>query len=150
MSDHEVEGGAEVTRRPLPINSRRLTSPLLKQLAVGLGVPTAASLSEIRQLIEGKLGELGRDPQHTQVVLEDVERGTKIDLQDADGVFLEVEPPEPEAVPGGEENEEEVRVEGSEELREALATADREKEVLEEEVDDLWQRLELRLRICGG
>ena len=107
MSGHEagVAGARESAMtslgsigRPLPLNSRQLTAPFLKQLATGLEIPicTAASLEDIRLLIDGKLGEMGRDPMNTQVVLEEGEGGgTHLSLQDAEGVFLRVEPPEP-------------------------------------------------------
>ena len=40
-----------------PLNSRRLTAAVINQIARGLGLPTNASLSETRGLIEGALGE---------------------------------------------------------------------------------------------
>ena len=73
-------------RRPVPLNSKRLTAPVLKQLVKGLEVPTAGSAEEIRQLIEGELGE-----KNTQVLVQEDEHGVRVCLQDADGVFLEVE-----------------------------------------------------------
>ena len=65
---------------------------MLKQLAKGLEIPTAGSAEEIRQLIEGKLGEMERDPKNIQVLIQEGEHGVRVCLQDADGVFLEVEP----------------------------------------------------------
>ena len=66
----------------LPLNSRRLTVPLLRQLAEGLGVPTTASQDNLRSMIEGRLMEADRDPLRTQVVLREVGQGTHISLQD--------------------------------------------------------------------
>ena len=80
-------------RRVLPLNSRRLTAGLLRQLAGGLGVPASASQGDLLTLIEGKLEEASHDPLHTQVVLREVEGGTHISLQDETGVFEEIDPP---------------------------------------------------------
>ena len=55
---HEVGVGLG-SERPLPLNSKRLTGVLLKQLARGLEIPSTSSGDELRTLIEGKLGDLG-------------------------------------------------------------------------------------------
>ena len=47
---HELPRG-----RVLPLNSKRLTSTHLKQVAEKLKLPTTGSADQIRQLIEGKL-----------------------------------------------------------------------------------------------
>ena len=109
-SDHEVEEEGEGhgcvvetamtsrfavglgTGRPLPLNSKKLTGALLKQLARGLDIPTGASGDELRQLIDGKLGDMGHDPRNTQALLQEAENGVSVSLQDVDGVFLTVEP----------------------------------------------------------
>ena len=86
MSDHEVrvEGRHEgVSRapyhmgsgRPLPLNSKRLTGVLLKQLARGLEISTSASGNELRLVIEGKLRDQGHEPQNVQAVLEEADTG---------------------------------------------------------------------------
>ena len=101
--DHEVEVEVQseeaaharhdvVSGRPLPLNSKRLTGVLLKQLARGLEIPSTSSRDELRTMIEGKLGDLGHDPRNTQVVLQEAETGMNVILQDADGVFLIVKP----------------------------------------------------------
>ena len=77
---------ARTTRRILPLNSRHLTTGLLRQFAGGLGVPETTAHSNMLTLIEGKLRNSDRDPLHTQVVLLEVERGTQINLQDDMGV----------------------------------------------------------------
>ena len=90
-----ARGGHDVglgSGRPLPLNSKRLTGALLKRLARGLEIPSTASGDELRTLIEGRLGDLGRDPRNTQVVLQDAQTGVNISLQDVEGVFLTVEP----------------------------------------------------------
>ena len=140
-SDHEVEvkvqpeeaasvrhdvGVVMGSGRPLPLNSKKLTGVLLKQLARGLEIPTTSSGDELRTLIEGRLGDMGRDPRNTQAVLQEAETGVNISLQDVDGVFLTVKPivaelekpddPPGETIDGGE-------AEGVEELRAALHEA---------------------------
>ena len=72
MSDEPVEGGSglglAVSIR-LPFNSKRLTTNHLRHLASELEVPTTASPDEIRQMIDGKLTEAGREVLNVQVVL---------------------------------------------------------------------------------
>ncbi len=92
MSEHDDGGGTArepFSGQPLPLNSRRLTRALLEQLAKGLGVPAASSPDETRQLIEeneGKLTEMEREPTNVQVLLQEVTQGTRIGLQDSEGV----------------------------------------------------------------
>ena len=64
-SEHEGELQSRgplqlVGGKPLPLNSRRLTAPVLKQLAGALDLPSTAPLDDVRQMIEGKLLEMGR------------------------------------------------------------------------------------------
>ncbi len=153
MTEHEVHvDGAEGSRapyqsRPLPLNSRRLTVVLLKQLAKGLEVPDTGSSDEIRQLIEGKLGVMGRDPRNVQVLLQETERGgAHLGLQDAEGVFLEVEPESPAEDPppgasiddsrGGDNPEGELDV-----LRQALTESQERNEALESDVRRMQEEL---------
>ena len=72
----------------LPLNSRRLTAALLRQLAGGLGVPTTAPQGDLLMMIESKLTEGDHDPLHTQLLLCDVTRGVCISLRDESRVFL--------------------------------------------------------------
>ena len=81
------------TGRVMPLNSRRLTVAWLRQIAGGLGAPTTAAAREVRTLINSKLGEIGKDPKSTQVVLHESESGMGMSLQDAEGVFLRIDPP---------------------------------------------------------
>ena len=57
----------------LPLNSRQLTTQMLRQLAGGVGVPSTASQADLQAMIEGKLTEADRDPLRTQIVLRAVE-----------------------------------------------------------------------------
>ena len=62
--------------RVLPMNSKRLLTVHLKAIAEHMGLPTRASADEIRQLIEGKLAEEGREPRNVQVVVRESAEGT--------------------------------------------------------------------------
>ena len=94
MAERSIEPVVEVLPRgrTLPLNSKRLTGPLVQQIAKSMGLPTSASLEDTRQMLEGKIGEMEREPRNMQVVLQDVEGGVHITLRDADGIFLEIEP----------------------------------------------------------
>ena len=70
----EATGGESPPRgqggRPMPLNSRRVTGPILRSVAATLG---RASAEELRHMIDGRLEELGREPRDVLVV---VGRGT--------------------------------------------------------------------------
>ena len=153
-SDHEVEvevqpdeaarvrhdvGVGIGSGRPLPLNSRKLTGVLLRQLARGLEIPTTSSRDELRTLIEGKLGDIGHDPQNTQAVLQEAETGANISLQDVDGVFLTVKPEKQDDPPG--ETIEGGDAEGIEELRAALREAKEQQAARDEELARLREQL---------
>ena len=128
--------------RPLPLNSKRLTGAVLRQIARGLGVPGTASADEVRQVVEGKLGELGRDPRNTQVCWVEVEEGLKVTLKDADGVFLEVEPEENGAQEEVEEEQVNVEAGDVDALRQELEEAKAAQLSLEAELTTLRQKYE--------
>ena len=94
MAERSMEPVVEVLPRgqTLPLNSKCLTGPMVQQIAKSVGLPTSASLEDTRQMLEGKIGEMGREPRNVQVVLQDVEGGVHITLRDVDGIFLEIEP----------------------------------------------------------
>ena len=131
--------------RTLPLNSKCLTASLLRQLAAGLGVPSAASLGDLHTMIEGKLSEGGHDPLRTQVVLREVERGTLVCLQDESGVFREIEPPEPDDPEDSvhsslsEEEEEELKPEVVASLRAEIVQLEAELEKQKAKTRDLWR-----------
>ena len=80
--------------RAFPLSSRRLTQAHLRALAQALGLPTDASGDDTRLMVEGKLGEMEKDPRTVQVCTDDPlpdGRATVIGLQDATGLFLKVE-----------------------------------------------------------
>ena len=53
--------------RSYPLNSKRIVAVQLQALAEILGLPGGASTEETRQLIEGKLMEMGHEPRNVQV-----------------------------------------------------------------------------------
>ena len=154
MSTHEAEeGGAERSRerfqgRPLPLNSKKVTVPLLKQLARGLGVSDTDSPDELRQSIKEKLSEMGREPRAVQVRVQETTRGTRIGLQDADGIFLDLAPEELEKDPPGEEHGGATGGKSDEEdlqtLRKTLQEVSNEKETLQAEVSSLKEHCSMR------
>ena len=75
----------------LPLNSKRLTKSHLRRLANQLDVPTGASADEIRQMIDGKLSEAGRNAMNIQVVLVTAHPDSKFSLEDEEGKFLTVQ-----------------------------------------------------------
>ena len=75
---------------PIPLNSRRLTMMHLKRLTSSIGVPTDVAGEEVRQMIDGKLIEMGREPRNVQVILGGMPRD-EFRLQDMSGTILTVE-----------------------------------------------------------
>ena len=71
-----------VRQLTFPLNSKRLTVAYLTQLAVALQLPTKDSVTDLLQIIEGKLREMEREPQNVQVVVKEADVG----------VFLEAAP----------------------------------------------------------
>ena len=100
-----AEGGLEVPEtvkvapKTLPLNSKRLTAVLIRQLARALEIPTTASLEDVRMLIDGKLEEMGHEPMNVQAVLRPGETVTNVALIGSDGQFLEAKPAESEVTP---------------------------------------------------
>lgn len=81
------------------MNSKRLMAAYIKAIARNMELPTNASTDEVRQLIEGKLEEEGREPRNVQVIVQEPLEGTRdaareyarLFLVDETGVFREVE-----------------------------------------------------------
>ena len=55
----------EAGARPMPLNSRRVTRPVIRPLAAELGLPTTVYNEDLRQMIDGKLADLGLQPRRT-------------------------------------------------------------------------------------
>ena len=133
--------------QPLPLNPKRLTGVLLKQVARGLEIPSMSSGDELRTMIEGKLGDLGHDPRNSQVMLQEAETGVNIGLQDAAGVFLIVKPLVADLGKHDDPPGETVDGTGDEtgvvdELRAALREAQEEQVVRDREIARLHEQLE--------
>ena len=75
----------------MAMNSKRLMKTYLSRIPEKLELPTKASAEEMRQIIEGKLLEIGREPHNVQIELKLREEKEFILLRDADGVFSVVE-----------------------------------------------------------
>lgn len=135
-----MEGGEVPIARGtvMPMNSKRLTKTYLSRIAEKLELPTKGSAEETRQIIKGKLLEMGREPRNVQIELEFREEEEFILLRDADGVFVEVEPHVQElskSGPGSESGEGEPETVAKtavevETLRTALAEAQSQNEAL--------------------
>ena len=78
----EVQPGSQT----LPLNSRRLTAARLRQLARGMDLPTTATIEDLRQIIDGKVAEMGHEPRNVQVQL----HPDRLELLDLEGSFLNV------------------------------------------------------------
>ena len=113
-----------------------------------LVLPTTVPAEETRQIIEGKLSEMGKEPLNVQVELELREQGEFILLRDVDGMFLEVEAhvEEPRrrhssSGPGEELEAGEDPVVGVESLCAALDAAQSQNEALANETRSLQEEL---------
>ena len=60
----------------------------MQQLARGLGLPTAATKSDLEVMINGKLVDMFHDPKCVQVIVSVTEQGEELSLGDMDGIFL--------------------------------------------------------------
>ena len=78
MEDYREVPAAELRQDIIPLNSKRLKSAYVKQLAEALEVPTSAFVDEIRLMIEAKVEETGHSASNVQVM-----------SRDASGLFLD-------------------------------------------------------------
>ena len=159
MSEEAVEATVDRTRvRTYPLNSRRLTADVIGRIAKELGLPTAGSLEETRQILDGKLVEMGREPRNVQVDLEETEGGVSVYLKDESGVFLEAQP---ERIEERSEENSERESDGSEdgardgagvreaaELEAQLLRASEENATLRGEVSAVREQLEEEKAKC--
>ena len=75
----------------MPMNSKRLTKTYLSRIVEKLELPMKGSAEETRQIIEGKLLEMSREPRNVQIELEFREEEFVL-LRDVDGVFEKLNP----------------------------------------------------------
>lgn len=130
-------GGA----RPLPLNSKQLSAALLRRMTKGLELPVTAALDETRVLIEGKPNEIGHPSGGVQMVLEDTERSTCIQLQDMKGRSWSSNQKRLSLLLWNLTEWEHVRRRKPGELAEALEEANRQREPLEARVRELEEAL---------
>ena len=81
-----VEGEA------FPLGSKTLTVRHIQQLASGLGLPTAATKSDLEVMINGKLVDMFHVPKCVLVIVSVTEQGEELSLRDMDGIFLVIPP----------------------------------------------------------
>ena len=73
-----------------PLNSKRISLAQLRQLAQALDIPVAASMADLKVMVEEKPRELERDPVNVQMVVKEIPDGSQsLELQDESGTFLE-------------------------------------------------------------
>ena len=73
-----------------PLNSKRISLAQLRQLAQALDLPVAASMADLKVMVEEKLRELERGPVNVQMVVKEIPDGSQsLELQDESGTFLE-------------------------------------------------------------
>ncbi|XP_065915676.1 myosin-13-like [Dysidea avara] len=80
------------TGKTYPLNSKRIVADQIFELATLLDLPSGASVTETRQLIEGRLLELGHEPRNVQVIVQlddEGKNGSRIFLVDESGVIRE-------------------------------------------------------------
>ena len=111
----------------LPLNSKWLKSGRQRRLAKELGVPTAALVDELCQMVDGKLTEEGNETRNVQAMLEGADPTAEFSLVDAEGRFLVV--PMEEESHGGTSDPSEHEEEGEQEVH----TLQRKLEALAEE-----------------
>ena len=97
MAEETADAGEGRPREQLfLLNSRCLTALILGKIATELGVPSGGSLADTKQMVEGAFSEHGRQPSNVQVSLLETGGGVAIRLEDEDGIFMEIPPPETE------------------------------------------------------
>ena len=140
------EGGRELGSVRLPLNSKRLTSNYLRRLAAQLELPTSASVDDLRQMVDGKLTDEGRDVMNVQVILQGTDSRCEFTLEDEDGQFL--------TVPAAEQDEHDAELpselgehgqsedENEDQQRGEVEGLQEENQSLRDEVSALQQKLE--------
>ena len=125
--------------KPLPLNSKRLKVACMKRIVASMSLPTSGSADNVRQMIEGRLTEMSKELQHVQVLVSRESGHIHLQLQDADGPFLDVEPEEEQTVSSTHDNDEQ---EEEQDLESALQESRELAAQLREEVSALMAQLE--------
>ena len=77
-----------------PLNSKRITGEQLQRIAESLGLPSTGTVAVTRQIIEGKLLELEKEPRNAQVVVQESSEDPTIFLIDEEGIICISKPRE--------------------------------------------------------
>ena len=90
--DAPMDSHAVLQQSRYPMNSRRLTATHLRAIAEAIGLPSAGSVDQLRQCIEGKL-QTERDDPNIVVVIREVQSTDHIlALADSEGEFIQTLP----------------------------------------------------------
>ena len=134
---------------PFPLNSRRMKAVYLRRVADELGLPSNATVTDLRQIVEGKLREMGHEPGNLQVAVEESPTVETLQLLNAYGPIIEVrhdKPPqdlEEETDHSAQFHSSLPSSEADQELLEQVQTLREERDELQEQVTQLQGKLEV-------
>ena len=69
------------------LNSRGLRAAWIQRIAQSLELPTSASTSEVRQMIDGKLADLQQEATNVQVIVQGKSDGAAMFLVNENGIM---------------------------------------------------------------
>ena len=131
-----------------PLNSKCVKAGQLQRIAVLLGLRMTGTAAVTRQLIEGKLMKMEREPKNAQVIIQDTSENSAISLIDENGIIWVYKPHEhvthvsqPVDTRGEDPSDESssaLRVKGSE-LTALRETVDAQNRELQETYERLCQ-----------
>ena len=137
------------TNLPFPLNSRRMKAVYLRRVADKLGLPSNATANDLRQIVEGKLREMGHEPGNLQVAVEESPTTETLQLLNAYGPIVTVRYDKPlQALKEEIDHRPQSRsslssVEADQVLLEQVQTLREERDELQEEVTQLQGKLEV-------
>ena len=121
----------------------------LRRVADKLGLPSNATANDLRQIVEGKLREMGHEPGNLQVAVEESPTMETLQLLNAYGPIIEVRHDKPledleeETDHRSQSNSSLSSVEADQELLEQVQTLREERDELQEQVTQLQGSLEV-------
>ena len=133
---------------PFPLNSRRMKAVYLRRVADELGLPSNATATDLRQIVEGKLREMGHEPGNLQVAVEESPTVETLQLLNAYGPIIEVRHDKPtqdleeETDYSAQSHSSLPSSEADQELLEQVQTLREERDELQEQVTQLQEKLE--------
>ena len=72
---HDEGRTAQEQCRVLPLNSRRLTNAHLRRIAHAMELPVSVPRDQLRQMVDGKLIAMEKEPRNVQVLITEAEPG---------------------------------------------------------------------------